>query len=811
MEIVKLIALLADFTSFFSFGKEVSDHIKENKLSPPSIDFSDIPSDLEFYADRVDRYLTSKYDSVVFGSVITAEERNEVKEEFYKHNTNLLSMREYTDRCIDSYLDQLNELLYSRMSVGEKFIKKQIEDLEDHISDRFNSQENTSDQILDEIKIVSEKIDTLLQNNKSNQYIKKYYDRKKHEFEDAPKEPKVVGDLSIEKAYIDIEVDKNHPEGNRASEYIIRWCRHYDFGAHFLFGLPGHGKTTLGLKLVHDYIVGNVDFKVFCFSLVSRSYRMIDKGVIQIPNVLRLDGDHEDSILDDALIENSLIILDGYDELQTDLSQDDYFADPVNFFNTINEFAINKKARILITSRSIIYENLPKERKKDLRAVGDIIRMKLMTEEDQYEWIKKHKPDYYPHFQQLRQTYLRINESKESVSAKEDIFGIPFIFLMTVAAEFCDDADNLVQLYDKLFESTLKRREPVISANSIAAKRKPYEDIAFEMLETNGKYVTRSGADKQDYSLYTYSFYMKVHMDETECASDLNYRYIEFYHRTFYEYFMAYSLYNQFTNATEDNVDDFLYSLGKGNLDYYILKYIRQIIRNRGKKRYNETVQRRIEKTDALIFRDDDNPLLRCNQIFTNALMLMNVFADGVSIHEDIGIDFSSYKQTKLCQLLRQYRCINIDLSGCKMIGAHMDRSDLRRSDFTGSNMSGKADMSFSFLQTCNFTDANMNKIQMYRSVLDSSTFYNTDMSEGRFEEGSFKKAKFTGADLRNSNFKKADLTNARFMDVKIDEKTDFTFAILDGLVTNVDLSCCIPKFHNLVENGVIIYKSTEM
>lgn len=324
-------------------------------------------------------------------------------------------MREYADRCVDSYLDQLDELLCKYMSIGEKFIKKQIEDLEDHINDRFNSQENASDQILDEMKNASDKIDSLLQNNKSNQYIKKYYERKKHEFEDAPKEPKVVGDLSIEKASIDIEVDKNHPEGIRASGYIIRWCRYYDFGAHFLFGLPGHGKTTLGLKLVHDYIVGNVDFKVFCFSLVSRAYRMINNGVIQIPNVLRLDEDHEDSILDDALIENSLIILDGYDELQTDLSQDDYFADPVNFFNTINKFAISKKARILITSRSIIYENLPKERKKDLEAVGDIIQMKLMTEEDQYEWIKKHKPEYYPRFQQLRQTYLRINESKESI------------------------------------------------------------------------------------------------------------------------------------------------------------------------------------------------------------------------------------------------------------------------------------------------------------------------------------------------------------------------------------------------------------
>ena len=140
MGILTLIALLADFATFTSLGKEVSDHIKENKFSPPSIDFSNIPDDLEYCADKVDRYLTSKYHSVVASSVITDEERSAVKKEFYKRNQNLLSMRNDTDRYIDSYLDQLNELLYRRMSFGEKFIKKQIEGLEGHISDRFDSQ-----------------------------------------------------------------------------------------------------------------------------------------------------------------------------------------------------------------------------------------------------------------------------------------------------------------------------------------------------------------------------------------------------------------------------------------------------------------------------------------------------------------------------------------------------------------------------------------------------------------------------------------------------------------------------------------------
>lgn len=111
MGILTLIALLADFATFTSLGKKVSNHIKENKFSPPSIDFSNIPNDLELYADKVDCYLTSKYHSVVGGPVITDEERSAVKKEFYERNQNLQSMRDYTDRYIDSYLDQLDKLL----------------------------------------------------------------------------------------------------------------------------------------------------------------------------------------------------------------------------------------------------------------------------------------------------------------------------------------------------------------------------------------------------------------------------------------------------------------------------------------------------------------------------------------------------------------------------------------------------------------------------------------------------------------------------------------------------------------------------
>ncbi len=773
-----LLSFMGSIASIVSLAESVA---KEKKDELPSIDASKMASDLEGIADAVDNYLATKYDK----PVISNKERDDVKDRFFSENKNLIFMKEDVSRLIDSYLNQLEILLEKRMSLGECVIKKQIDDLGSDINSQLTFQKKALDVIQKESKIAVEKIEELYKRGDKSAFLKAYYDQKQHEFEDAPSGPTVVGNWSIDKAYIDVEVDKKTQKNTyaRASEYIIKWCREYECGAHLIYGQPGHGKTTLGLKLVHDYIVGNVDFKVFSFPLVSPCYQMITGERINIYDVLRLDKYNDESKLDDKLIENSLIILDGYDELQATLPQDSQFADPVVFFSFINTFAIEKKAYILITTRTITVDGLTKNRKKELRKIGDLISMKCLSPEDQNDWINAHNPNYIEKFSNLRETYSKIKESQNTEEV--DIFGIPFIFLMTVAAEFDDKADNLVQLYDKLLEATLKRRKPNIREEEIIAERKKYEDIALKMMANYGKYAVIPGRNKQDYSLYTYSYYMKAYSGYADCNSDEINRFIEFYHRTFYEYFLAYSLYNRFNEATEENVDEFLCELEKGYPSSEVIRYIRQIIGDNGGCTYNDEVRKRIENTDALIIRDGENPLTRCNRIFVNALNLMNLFANGLSIHEDIAPNYSSYKDTKLCQLLRQFKCTQVDFSGSKMMGAHIDRTDLRKADFT---------------------NASMQNSDMFRTMFDSSLFVSTNMSYGRFEDGSFTKAIFNRVDMRGANFKRGNFTDATFTDVIIDDGTQFDNATFDRLTTNVDLSSRIPEFFDLVKEGKIHY-----
>lgn len=798
MTLIDLLSLTGSLASIVSESKAAKALYDEKKIAPSPPDYSMVPEDMKPFVEAVDEYLSSKKSL----PIITEKERAAFCEEFYRRYRELYYNHDYCDRLINQALNELEAYLQVKMSVGEKVIRRQL----DGQAQELNAISQKQDLILE----------VLLQEHSSNKALANYYERKRKEFEEKPKDSSIVGGMSLKDAYIEIDVAFTKNEVRKATDFLISRCEKYPCGAYVLYGEPGHGKTTFGLKLVYDYIVGHIKFKVFSFPLVSPYYSIVDGDKLHIYDALLLDKYQTDSKLDDELIENSLIILDGYDELQTTLRPDNPYTSFIRFYKAINEFAEDKKAHILITTRSMTIDGLSKEEIKILKkSPNRLVKMELMTEESQTSWIQSHVPEYLPKYLHLRE---RFAESKKPNEIKEDIFGIPFIFLMVVAAEFDDEADNLVELYDKLFDSTFRRRNPEISKSDIRKEREKYEYLAYLMYLDKGKYAEISNSiDLGDYSLYTYSYYMKVFLagqdadDEAiEKISTIDAgestefrRFIEFYHKTFFEYFLAYYLYNQFQNVTEESADDFLYAIGERNIEFYVLKYIKQIVENR-QEQYNKTIQERLEKNNALIVRDDPEPLRRANTIFINAMKLMNVISGGLAIHDTITGSFSSYEDTKLCSMLRLYRCRGIDLSGAKMTGAHLDRVDFRKSDFVGADMTGSADFSMSFFNTCSFKDANLEGIQMFRAIFDGSFMIGTNMSNGRYEEGSFKKTKFEKADLRGSNFKKVNMSGAKLTDVIVDENTDFTGAIFDGMTTNVDLSVCITDFRELVDRGTI-------
>lgn len=769
------------------------------------INYETIESDLIRYAEAADEYIQKKHNMGV--EVISKEERTQFISDFYIHNPDKIIYRFYIDRILNSYLNVLQARLSKALTSGEKYIVKQINSL-DYSIEQFQTEINSK---LDNLKPISTGLQSLLERvGVDQERLEKYYDGFKRRFEETPDEEKqeLIGKLSLCESFIDITADMGKSFiGCSAIKIIRHWFNSGQAGVRVLFGEPGHGKTTIGYKLIYDFITGAAEYKgnVFFFPLVSPTYNVVSPGdTLNICNAFRLDKFSATSILDDQLIDGSLIILDGYDELQVALGNSSRFSNLVEFFNILDEFAISHNAHILLTTRSTsVNRGAPGMKKKVNKS---LIEMKPMLDEQQDRWILEHQPSYLEQFKIQRSKFANIKDMTGN------ILGIPFVFILMVVAEFDDDAGNLVELYDKLFESTFERKGK--AKEEIHKEHLNYELLASKIFEQGDKRALVSSLEEGiRVNLFAFSYYLTVKTDEDKEEQN---GYYEFYHRTFYEYFLAWKLYQAFEKL--EDPDAFLYFLSNGTISDYVQKYLAQIKGNSKKtdEDYKDQVARLIEyieKTDAVILRGGENNCIdKCMRIFLNTINFIRIFTDHLIIHDKPTNTYSEYEDTVLCKLFRIYRCQGINLSRAIMVGGHYDHADFRKGNLKNTNMSGKVDISFASLMNIDFSEANMANIDMYRADCDSAVFQSTNLRGARLEEASFKKSKFFATDLRSADFKRANLTKAILIDVLIDENTSFVGTEVTGLQTNVDLSIAkgMENFEEMVYKGIISIRNLE-
>lgn len=808
MDLLNMIITGYSFISqLLSDKSNIENIINEKKLekSTAQINYETVESDLIRYAEAADAYIQKKHD--IGGEVISNDERIQFISDFYRCNQDKIIYRFYIDPILNTYLDVLQARLSKALTSGEKYIVKQIDHL-DYKMDQFQSGVNSK---LDDLKLMGTSLQRLLERAGADQeQLKKYYDGFRRRFEETPDEEKqeLIGNISLRDSFIDITADMGKSfVGCSAIEIIHHWFNSGHAGVKVLFGEPGHGKTTIGYKLIYDFITGATEYKgnVFFFPLVSPTYNVVSSGdILNICNAFRIDKFSGTSILDDQLIDGSLIILDGYDELQVALGNTSRFSNLVEFFNVLDEFATSHNAHILLTTRSTSVNRAAPGMKKKVNK--SLIEMKPMQDEQQDSWILKHHPSYLKQFKIQRIKFANIKDMTGN------ILGIPFVFILMVSAEFDDDAGNLVELYDKLFESTFERKGK--AEKEIHKEHLNYELLASRIFEQGDKRALVSSLEEGiRVNLFAFSYYLTIKTDEDREEQN---GYYEFYHRTFYEYFLAWKLYRAFEKM--EDPDAFLYFLSNGTVSDYVQKYLAQIRSN--SKKTNEDYKNQtailikyIEKTDAVILRGgESNSIDKCMRIFLNAINFIRIFVDHLIVHDRPTNTYSEYEDTVLCKLFRTYRCQGINLSEAIMVGGHYDHADFRKGNLRNTNMSGKTDISFASLMNIDFSEANMENIDMYRADCDSAVFQSTNLRGARLEEASFKKSKFLKTDLRSANFKRANLTKAILIDVLIDENTSFAGTEVTGLQTNVDLSIAkgMENFEEMVSEGIILKRNPE-
>lgn len=530
---------------------------------------------------------------------------------------------------------------------------------------------------------------------KNNPLLDRYYN---DIMDDLDKDEKSVltgnGALSNDEVYIDA-YSVEYRE-TKILNTIDQWSSKDDYGVMLIHGEPGHGKTTLCRKAVYEY--GRDRFckdktNVFWFRLnPAFAEGIIENGKFVLKNAFCW-GDPEIESISRILPEenkkeyqNSVVFLDGYDELKAQLHGVN--KNLQDFITVAKKIAQKYGMHIVITTRT---RSLSDEGRLNIPS----LQFAPISEYEQDAWIEKNAPGYKEDFEVLR--------SSSSEDMKE-MLGIPILFRMVVKAKLKSTiAKNVVDLYDTLFKATMERRAADSTKTDDWHAR--YEQLAYEIYCNDNTCANMQGADMRKDFLYM--FYLKGEGEQ----------HVEFLHRSFYQYFLAYFLYDKMAAVKDEtSAEDFLCCLAERRIDADVLEYIRQIQENKQKitEKICEQIVDVLEQTGTIIVKAlkaqnkngdaEQHPLIRCENLFVNALSICCIVASA----SENKFRVSLREKKKIHESMGKYDCQFIYLRRAELSGVDLIGVDLIGVDLRGANLRD-ADLRLADLDTADLSDANLN------------------------------------------------------------------------------------------------------
>lgn len=534
-------------------------------------------------------------------------------------------------------------------------------------------------------KISEDSFDFLVEKIKGNTPVRQYYKNAVQKIY-REKDSDLVGEdaLSHNDLYMDAySTDDKFP--NKKILSIIRdWSHEDTSGVMLIHGEPGHGKTTLCRKAVCEHT-----FKKFCpdkknvfwFRLnPAFAEDIIKDGKFVLKNAFRWGnpaGKSGEIPLEENEEEyqNSVIFLDGYDELKAQLHGVN--KNLQDFITMAKQMAQDYDMHIVITTRT---RSLSDEGELNIPS----FQFAPISKDEQDAWIEKNARDYKEDFEELR----------ASSEKMEEMLGIPILFRMVVKAKLkSTTAKNIVDLYDMLFGATMERR--AADSAEMSYWREKYEQFAYEIYCNNEQFADIQG--KQQANEFLYMFYIK--------GGDK--QHVEFLHRSFYQYFLAHFLYQKMSEVKDKkSAEAFLCCLAERRIDRDVLNYIQQIQESKQQitQEKCEQIINTLEQTGTIIIQAlqapnkngdaEKNPLLRCDNVLINALSI----CCAVAATEESKFTISLHEKENIHAAMRRYNCSGICLENVTLSGAYLFRARLIRARLIGADLSranlSKADLS---------------------------------------------------------------------------------------------------------------------
>ena len=637
---------------------------------------------------------------------------------------------------------------------------------------------------------------------------------------------KLVGEYSDEDAYIDayIEIDK---KPIKVLSYLDTWFREDDYGTILIYGEPGHGKSLLCDKAVFEYKYKRYGFlqdkakNVIAVSLnVGDNPKIINNGTVNIREALSW-GEEEDEKFKFDDCKGALLFLDGFDELIDDAKyKKDNKTNIISFMKKIDDIAFKYCIHIVVLSRKIAVYDFLEESSINEKS----FELMLVTEQQQDEWIDNHS-EYVGYKEKL--SVLRNNEDMSG------LLGIPFLFRIIVHSRFDVVTTNVVELYELLIDQLMEGRNIFGDDKKMVISELSGLAYGIYCNDTDTVPVPKTKWK----SRWILAFYTLL----TEN------RKIGFYHRSFYQYFLANFIYSRLLDAnTDDQAEEYIGFFAERELDDTVRQYLSLMI----KEKDNETITRNLGivvdtlvRTEAYLnleskYRSgnaEKSKLGRTINVYRNTLhicssltyIIQKPFKEGLDvflrIYPSDSITLCSNKK-KMGNLTDSY-LYHADLSNACLSEIDMSRSQLSKADLSGANLI-EAKLDYAYVNEADLSEAKLIRAKLHLTHLNNATLFFTDltgaeliraeliganlskailikakMNEANLSGAILGKAALngaklcganlsgadlSGADLSGADLSKADLSGAKF------EKTDFRVKSFRNTIIDLDKKALI-------------------
>lgn len=606
----------------------------------------------------------------------------------------------------------------------------------------------------------------------------------------------------------------------------------------FVMGYPGQGKTSMCRRIVHDFLTekmrgfDNIYYiplrRLDVGSLINAPMENIRKFIIN------------DIGINEVNLENSLVILDGLDEIYIhgiQLAGIDNFCDKLSW-----ELGQMPDIKMIITSR---YGYVDIQKLSNCGAL--VLNIKEMNSKMQEMWLDKFSI-FHQDIKLTKNHIKMINNQNEYEHIRELIQQPILLYIIVVSRINIDigDSVNRAKIYKALFDSLIERKwsncEKASILKNITAEslRMIIGSIAFAIQQTGEEYILKSNlmeledikkfnekiGDGKQFAESLKGIMITFYFQEVECDSYNNTHKeeyaVEFLHKSLQEYMVAERIWikmkkfcevrkneEYFVNSLDDAYQLLSTLFAKKYLSREIIGYLFDIIKNDTEtdkellfKRLFNFQDRLLEKNffDNRVMVNKHGPLDVILATFYGYWTIISIIANfinfkGQYIQSQNKDMFTFLVKCLIAKRLHSvinfsYQVLNgVDFCFTDLTHADLSDADLSDADLSGANLSGAnlsgANLSRANLSRANFSSADLSgakfyKVNLINLDLRTAKLSGADLSQAIFEGVDFRKINLIAADLSKANLKKMDLRKLNMQSISLCE-ADLSNSNLSG------------------------------